>query len=498
MDAEQWEVTAASMAFKDYYEILEIKPTATAEEIRDAFRDLTRFYHPDQFTDPKRKAFAESKQKEINVANDTLKDPQKRVAYDAKRNSRNRSSQAGPSGPSSQPPPPQGYRPGTPVSLRICTSLTPPVSFTTAVDSSVTDLNCIAESAADFLSTMALTFVWKFEGHEAHRSIERTSHPTRLVANAIHSSDALPVGNWQVELWVDGTLAGSADFKVFTKPQPTPTRTQTSGPVPPPPLPPEPRNDAAVWALLVSVLALIPALHFWAGVAAALLGVNAWRRAMAVGGNGKGMAGTAVGLGGAMVLFALLPSPNSHPPTTVKPVDTKTKTKTNLKDGAKMIWIPAGEFLMGSDENDDEKPPHMVNLDGYWIYKYEVTVAQYRKFCNETGSNMPEAPSWGWQDDHPIVHVSWDNATAYTQWAGVRLPTEAQWEKAARGTDGRAYPWGNEWDATKCANSVGQRLSSTKPIGSYPSDTSPYGALDMAGNVWEWCADWYDGNYYNN
>jgi len=140
----------------------------------------------------------------------------------------------------------------------------------------------------------------------------------------------------------------------------------------------------------------------------------------------------------------------------------------------------------------------MVNLDGYWIYKYEVTVAQYRKFCNETGSNMPEAPSWGWQDDHPIVHVSWDNATAYTQWAGVRLPTEAQWEKAARGTDGRAYPWGNEWDATKCANSVGQRLSSTKPIGSYPSDTSPYGALDMAGNVWEWCADWYDGNYYNN
>ena len=167
-------------------------------------------------------------------------------------------------------------------------------------------------------------------------------------------------------------------------------------------------------------------------------------------------------------------------------------TKVNPRDGAEMIYIPAGEFTVGSDE----KPQHKVYLDGYWIYKYEVTVAQYRKFCKATGLNMPEAPSWGWKDDRPMVNVSWYNAAAYSRWARVRLPTEAQWEKAARGTDGRKFPWGNEWDKSKCANSMGQSLSSTKPVGSYASGASPYGVMDMAGNVWEWCADWYDANFY--
>jgi formylglycine-generating enzyme required for sulfatase activity len=131
------------------------------------------------------------------------------------------------------------------------------------------------------------------------------------------------------------------------------------------------------------------------------------------------------------------------------------------------------------------------------MYKNLVTVAQYRRFCEATGRSMPDAPGWGWHDDHPIVNVSWDDARAYAKWAGVSLPTEAQWEKAARGTDGREYPWGNDWDASKCVNSVGSNSpGGTKAVGSCPAGASPYGGLDMAGNVWEWCADWYGSGYY--
>jgi len=169
-----------------------------------------------------------------------------------------------------------------------------------------------------------------------------------------------------------------------------------------------------------------------------------------------------------------------------------------------MVWVPAGEFLMGSTDADneadtDEKPQHKVYLDGYWIYKTEVTVAQYRKFCQATGRQMPPEPEWKWQDTHPIVNVTWDDAAAYAQWAGAALPTEAQWEKAARGPDGRLYPWGNDWDGAKCVNSArGNAPGGTKPVGGMPAGASPYGCLDMAGNVWEWCADWYDGSYYKN
>jgi sulfatase modifying factor 1 len=189
----------------------------------------------------------------------------------------------------------------------------------------------------------------------------------------------------------------------------------------------------------------------------------------------------------------------------------------NEKDGAEMVWVPEGEFIMGSTDEqiaaalkecstmvqlffkivfDAEKPQHTVSLDGYWMYKYEVTVAQYRKFCAATKKEMPQAPSWGWKDNHPMVKVNWQDAADYAKWAGVVLPTEAQWEKAARGTDGRIYPWGNDWDASKCVNSVGTSLRSTQPVRTHPLGVSPYGCMDMAGNVLEWCSDWYDPNYY--
>ncbi len=173
-----------------------------------------------------------------------------------------------------------------------------------------------------------------------------------------------------------------------------------------------------------------------------------------------------------------------------------TQTKINPKDGAEMIKIPAGPFQMGDSDRGDN-PVHSVTLSSYYIYQNDVTVAMYEKFCAATGHAMPDSPPWGWDNgNYPVVNVTWDDAKAYCDWAGVHLPTEAQWEKAARGTDGRQYPWGNDWDSAKCANSVSpDNLSSPKPVGSYPSGASPYKVMDMAGNVWNWRSDWYDPDY---
>jgi len=168
-------------------------------------------------------------------------------------------------------------------------------------------------------------------------------------------------------------------------------------------------------------------------------------------------------------------------------------------DGAEMVLVPAGRFWMGSDESRDEKPRHQVYLDAYHIDRYEVTNALYRRFAGATG----RPPLDSWSDDvsngpqQPAVEVSWDEADAYCLWASKRLPTEAEWEKAARGNDGRKYPWGDQWN-TGANNSRAANLGKSAPVGSYPAGASPYGALDMAGNVWEWVADWYQRDYYSH
>lgn len=165
-----------------------------------------------------------------------------------------------------------------------------------------------------------------------------------------------------------------------------------------------------------------------------------------------------------------------------------------------MIKIPAGKFTMGSDERlPDEGPRHVVDLKAYWIDKYEVTNAQYKKFIDATGRRSPRHfrnrtyPEG--KADHPVTFVTWYDAHDYCEWAGKRLPTDQEWEKAARGTDGRMFPWGETFDINK-ANTPQRweklgKPGDTSPVGSFEGGKSPYGLYDMSGNVWEWTSSWY-------
>jgi serine/threonine-protein kinase len=233
--------------------------------------------------------------------------------------------------------------------------------------------------------------------------------------------------------------------------------------------------------------------------------------------------------------------------------DTPTGLDSTIRvaDGMEMVLVPEGSFEMGSGGFGwirlsgprlhlfpDERPGHKVLLDTFWIDRTEVTVGMFRAFVADSGYvSTAERDGWGkpWRDgpkddewpklpgtdwrhpggpgsttsaDHPVVQVSWEDATAYCAWAGGSLPSEAQWEKAARGTDGRRFPWGNSFDGMKL-NACGAECPverwrdsghddghpRTSPVGSFPAGASPYGAQDMAGNVWEWVADWYSAGY---
>ncbi len=185
----------------------------------------------------------------------------------------------------------------------------------------------------------------------------------------------------------------------------------------------------------------------------------------------------------------------------------------NPKDGYRLVLVPAGEFRMGSSRDDvsaegdeageDEKPRHAVVLPGYYMGRYEVTVAQYARFCRESGRRMNDQPSLAGPDhpnprrssgdgpDYPVVNVTWHDAGAYCEWAGLRLPTEAEWEKAARGGSDTRFWWGDKASHDR-ANYDSEGMT---PVGSYPPN--PYGIYDTAGNVWEWCSDWYSESYYS-
>ncbi len=192
---------------------------------------------------------------------------------------------------------------------------------------------------------------------------------------------------------------------------------------------------------------------------------------------------------------------NTPNETTVTAGETPNvdQTKTG-KDSAILLYIPEGEFFMGSSVDANERPLHKIDLDAFWIDKTEVTNAMYA-VCVEAGSCSLPRGTTHFRDqtqygEHPVVYVDWDMANAYCSWAERRLPTEAEWEKAARGTDGGTYPWGEGINCDR-SNYTSSCVGDTTKVGSFESGNSPYGVYDMAGNVWEWVASLYKAYPYD-
>jgi len=220
-----------------------------------------------------------------------------------------------------------------------------------------------------------------------------------------------------------------------------------------------------------------------------------------------------------------LPEPTLTPTPDATPTPSIGSSRTVEIDGMVQVYVPAGEFTMGADDPDaqtpskpgraySEIPVHTVTLDGYWIDKFEVTVGQYEQCVNAGACQVPHQFSSGYDQgayyrpkyygnpeykDYPVIWISWFYSKDYCTWAGRRLPTEAEWEKAARGTDARKYTWGNDPVSSGLANlcdincpfaqangRYNDGWGNTAPVGSLPAGASPYGAMDMAGNVWEW------------
>jgi len=218
------------------------------------------------------------------------------------------------------------------------------------------------------------------------------------------------------------------------------------------------------------------------------------------------------------------PTPTSTLTPSPEPTQPKFMMQVNDKDQARLVFVPAGEFIMGSDPEADpyfwgaESPQHDVTLGDYWIYQTEVTNAMYQQCAAEKACPIPSQKKsrsvenyYGnvQYGNYPVIYVNWVSAQAYCKWAGGRLPTEAEWEKAARGDqDTRLFPWGStpalvsqaNFCDKGCAQTHAERdkddgYPDTAPVGAYPEGISPYGALDMAGNVWEWVFDWFQPTY---
>jgi formylglycine-generating enzyme required for sulfatase activity len=209
-------------------------------------------------------------------------------------------------------------------------------------------------------------------------------------------------------------------------------------------------------------------------------------------------------------IFPELPTATAVPTRTSKPINVLSAApgvgtvRVRPMDEMVQVYVPAGEFVMGSnDGEEDEGPARKVYVDSFWIDQTEVSTTQYHRCVAEKGCLLPDQLSSATRasyyltdgyENYPVVFVNWRSANAYCAWAGGRLPSEAEWEKAARGTDGRKYPWGNTSPDSSRMN-FNNQVGDTTPVGSYSAGASPYGALDMSGNVWEWVGDMFNAQY---
>ncbi len=324
-------------------------------------------------------------------------------------------------------------------------------------------------------------------------------------------------------------LGGAAAFAGLLPVAAAPAKVRTPPAAPPAvaptmPIGGGPGNPAAkrgvpIWGWIGGVIALV-ALAVWAG--------------MAFGGrNGGGVGATTEATTEIEIVAADTPrlastdipptaTAESSPAVTLAPAaePQASAIRTVVRGGVEVeqVFVPAGSFPMGSDDgDDDERPVHEVTLDAFWIDRTEVTNAQFAGCVAAGACQPPENTSNYTRDqyygndafaDYPVIYVSWNDASDFCAWAGGRLPTEAEWEVAARGPEGQVYPWGDTFDGERlnfcdvncpfdwADKGVDDGYADTAPVGSYPDGDSWVGALDMAGNVWEWVNDWYDSGYY--
>jgi serine/threonine-protein kinase len=282
---------------------------------------------------------------------------------------------------------------------------------------------------------------------------------------------------------------------------------------------PQPRRKLELWGLSIGITGIVGLVV----AALSVCGLSLWALNGVLNPRATATLAVVVANSATPTLTATSAPPTLTPAATLTPEPALGIGSTQISpiDNMVQVYVPAGSFQMGSDAGDsNEKPVHPVTLDAFWIDRTEVANAMYA-LCVEAGKCPPPfSPKSDTRnsyygdaqyDNYPVIYVTWDNANAYCDWAGRRLPTEAEWEKAARGTDERTYPWGNEQPAGNLLNfadsntnfdwsdrTVDDGYADTSPVGNYPDGASPYGALDMAGNVWEWVNDWYDEAYYGS
>jgi len=284
-------------------------------------------------------------------------------------------------------------------------------------------------------------------------------------------------------------------------------------PLPPQSAKPRAKKKLPLWLIILAGLGAL-LLCIGAGLLVSRLFINPQEGGLSLGLGAKTATPT--------LTATLPPSPTATEeplPTataTLEPTPTETPEPTRVPntvrdiDGMEMVHISAGEFTMGSTRAEHEQPVRQVSLDAFWIDRYEVTNQQY-SLCVEAGACTGPAFNYSSTRDsyynnpeyanYPVIYVTWPQAQSYCEWTGGRLPSEAEWEKAARGaTDERSYPWGNQAPDCNLVNFGGDEgcVADTSAAGAYPDGASPYGVMDMSGNVWEWVADWYDEAYYAN